>query len=790
MKSLNNTKPPILLLYCCFFPFVLFGQTVFISGYVTDAESGEALPGAHIMDLHSTHGSSANPFGFYRLSLRADSALLVASYVGYRPDTVWWSNANGMSLDFTLTPAANLQTVEVLARSRIEDRTGISMLRLSAMEIEALPSIMGEADVMRALQLLPGVHSGNEGQTGLYVRGGSPDQNLILLDGIPVYNAAHLFGFFSVFNTDAIKEVNIIKGGFPARYGGRLASVVDVRMKEGNVKEWKGTASLGLISSKFSMEGPLKKDRTAVLISARRTYIDALARPFVKKALKEQNQRGGLGYYFQDFNLRINHKLSEQDRLHFSGYWGSDRYRKKEIQEEDLSSFTRREGLSWGNQLAALRWQREWNRRLFSNVALSYSRFAFDTRNGTDAESVVDGATLQNVYDLFYSSGIRDVSLRLDSDYLPHPGHYIRFGGYITNHRFKPGEFDQYIRRLNSREDLTLDTLIAQPEIAALEWGIYLEDEMELTDRLSVNAGFHLSGYSVEKDQYLSLQPRLSLHWKGRTGWALQSSFALMRQYVQLLTNSNVGLPTDLWLPSTGRIKPQEGWQAALGLSKSGSTGHKMGIEFFYKRTQNVLAYKPGVSLFDADDWQNRVLQGRGEAYGAEWLYEKQWGKLRGWLAYTLAWSWRQFEGLNEGERFPFRYDRRHDISIAGVYTCSPRLSFSAAWVFGTGNALTLPKTYFTTVGLELGIPTGPQIDYGPRNNFRTPPYHRLDISVDFRKKKQKYTRTLSLGAYNVYGRRNPFYVKFTAGDGHREGFISQTSLFAFIPSFVYKIDF
>ena len=555
---------------------------------------------------------------------------------------------------------------------------------------------------------------------------------------MPVYNASHLFGFFSVFNVDAIKDVKLTKGGFPARYGGRLSSVIEINMKEGNINEWHGAGSIGLIASRLTVEGPIKKDKTSIMLSGRRTYIDILARPLIKKGFRENDSEGVVGYYFYDFNGKINHKFSEKDRLYFSVYTGKDKFYATEKYDDSFGggeTYTSETefGLGWGNLTSALRWNHLWTNKLFSNTTLTFSRYSFETKvrdfGGTNSES--------QEFNLSYLSGIDDVAAKIDFDYVPNPNHFIRFGAGVINHTFKPGQFDLFFEDVDFGYTETLDTILGQSNVNAQEYSAYIEDDMKLGDNLKLNAGLHLSAFSLSKKTYASIQPRLSVRYMLPGNLALKGSFANMRQYVQLLTNEGIGLPTDLWLPTTKRVKPQDSWQVALGLAKTFKGKYEISVEGYYKEMKNLVAYEEGASFFTLNDWQDDVTQGDGKSYGAEFFVQKKKGRLTGWVGYTLSWSWRTFPDINLGKRYPFKYDRRHDLSVVASYEISKRVNIAGTWVFGTGNAITLANSEYSGNFPRIDFPNienyrGFTSDfYKNRNNFRMRAYHRFDIGIN-----------------------------------------------------------
>lgn len=815
MKQRTN-----LLFFFAFFLFTNFisAQEKFtINGYVQDAESGEKLLGVNIFDTKSKLGTVSNTYGFYSLTLPKDSVYLAFSYVGYQTKYIGIYLDKDISLNIDLGSAVDLEEVVVVAEEmeRIEEETRMSTVTVPIETIKKIPALLGEVDVLKALQLLPGVQSGGEGQSGLYVRGGSPDQNLILLDGVPVYNASHLFGFFSVFNADAIKDVSLTKGGFPARYGGRLSSVIEINMKEGDLNDWHGSASIGLISSKLTVEGPIIKDKTSLIVSARRTYIDAIARPLIKKGFEYDDGQGNMGsgvagYFFYDVNAKVNHKFSEKDRVYLSMYTGKDKFY---FNEEFTSTYVDNNGitdtynsknevgLGWGNLTSALRWNHLWTNKLFSNTTLTFSRYNFDTTAGDESVSTYGDVTDSQIFNLGYLSGIDDIAAKIDFDYVPNPNHFIRFGASAIHHTFKPGEFKLDILSEFDNQSFELDTLLGQPNVTAQEYALYVEDDFKIGEAFKANLGLHFSAFDVGNTTYTSLQPRVSLRYLLASKVALKGSFSTMRQYVQLLTNEGVGLPTDLWLPTTERVLPQDSWQAALGVAKTLRNDYELSVEGYYKEMKNVLSYKEGASLFELTDWQDRVTQGDGVSYGAEFLIQKKRGRLSGWIGYTLSWSFRQFDELNFGREFSYKYDRRHDLSIVTTYKINDRINVAGTFVYGTGNAVTLANSIYRgsypsiwELFDEGGYFTNTyQLDYyEDRNNFRMRSYTRVDVGVNFSKQLKRAKRTFSLGAYNAANRKNPFFIYVDSesdGSGGRQNVLKQVSLFPIIPYISWKFD-
>ena len=770
-----------------------------LSGYVEDAETGERLPGVSIYVPKTQQSTSTNTYGFYSLSLPAQDSLEVHfAMLGLQSQQIKLFLQKDSSLTLALG-SENLDEVEVVARQeRSQDQVQMSQIELSAQQIKALPAFLGEVDVLKVLQLLPGVQSG-EGNSGLYIRGGSPDQNLILLDGVPVYNVYHLFGFFSVFNADAIKNVQLTKGGYPARYGGRLAAVVDIQLKEGNNKKFQGEGSIGLISSKLTFEGPIKKGQTSFIVSARRTYIDVLARPFIYLAQAAQGSDERLipGYYFYDLNAKINHRINNKHHIFLSTYLGRDAFTVSYRANQSFSGGRRETrmnySLDWGNLTSALRWNYLISNRLFANTTLTYSRYHFNVRSEISERDFFDnGQTRRNDFAALYRSGIEDWGLKTDFDYLPDPKHHIRFGWGGIYHQFKPGALT--IRGNDSDLDSSFNTRTGNEIIPAGEFYAYAEDDWRISRQLRANLGLHASGFAVQGRWYQSLQPRLALRQLLPKDIALKASFATMTQFIHMLTNEGVGLPTDLWVPTTANVAPEQSWQAALGLAKTfgEQDEYEFSIEGYYRDMRQLISYRPGASFIEpGSQWENKIESGGlGQSYGAELYFQKKLGAFTGWLSYTLSWNWRQFpdSDINNGQRYPFKYDRRHNLALTGVYQFNPRLSASAVWVYGTGNAITLPVERYL-IPDENGWYREVE-DYGSKNNFRMAPYHRLDLSLDWHTQREKWAYSWSFGAYNVYNRQNPFFI-FSGNDpatGQRV--FRQVALFPFIPSIRWNFKF
>jgi outer membrane receptor for ferrienterochelin and colicin len=771
---MRRLVPLTIALFCC---VSSFSQKATLNGYISDKKTGERLLGASIFILNKNLGTTSNSFGFYSITIPKDSIEVSFSYTGYAPFIKTVLLNADMTLDVALEPSQELAGVVVKAtrKETIQNRTQMSSIELPVATIKSLPAFFGESDVLKAIQLLPGIQAGSEGSSGIYVRGGGPDQNLILLDGVPVYNVSHLFGFFSVFNTDALNSVDVMKGGFPARYGGRLSSVIDIRMKEGNKNEFGGEGGIGLVASRLTLEGPIgKKKNISYMVSGRRTYLDLFMRPIIKAQTS-----GGVdaGYFFYDLNGKINFTLGEKDHLYLSGYFGNDKFfaREKTSSGQDKSTF--KSDLLWGNVTAVARWNHEFNRKLFGNLTFYNSRYNFTVSADDKSESPGNN----DRYYLEYFSGIRDWSARYDVDFLPSPNHFIKAGASITEHFYKPGAVQSKVTSGSYNED----TLIKYRFIHAKEMDAYVEDDIRISSKLKTNIGLHFTGFSVVNQFYTSVQPRVSLRYLLTPDVSIKASYVKMNQYIHLLSNSGIGLPTDLWVPVTKKVPPQIAHQVALGISYLHKNNYEVSLEGYYKTMQNVIEYSEGASFINAtSNWEDKIEIGKGWSYGMEVFVQKKLGNTTGMLGYTLSWTNRQFDNLNNGKIFPYRYDRRHDLKAAIVHRVSKGFELSADFVFGTGQAITLPtEIYMDDHQREIEV-------YDGRNGYRMGNYHRLDLGMKFTKKKKWGERSWVISVYNVYNHQNPFFIyrSYNSTSGKPE--FRQVSLFPIIPSVSYQFKF
>ena len=719
-----------------------FAQSFTLSGYLRDSTSGEALVSGTVLETAGRRGAYTNSYGFFSLTLPAGSYQVVFSYIGYLPDTQRINLNTNRTLTISLAPTTTLAEEVVIyatqdAYSREVGSAQMSQITLGMKQIKMVPSLGGEADIMKVIQLLPGITKGGEGTTSILVRGGDPDQNLILLDEAVVYNVSHLFGFFSVFNPDALKDLTVLKGGFPAQYGGRLSSVLDITMNEGNLQRYHLKGGIGLLSSRLTFEGPIVKDKGSFSLSGRRTYIDQVL--------------GLVGvpvpYYFYDFNAKANYQLSPSDRLYLSAYLGNDVLYAPEL---DLGNDSTGEpavappdfGFQLGNLTATLRWNHLFNQRLFSNTSLIFTRFQYNIR----------GQFLGN--EIFVGSEVMDVGVKSDLGYYLSPEHTLRFGAQGIVHQFRPnvisaaGDISQLIQ--NREVD----------PILATELAMYAQHEWQMARDWKIHYGLRLSAADVPGKFYPAVEPRLSVVYTLSDRHSLKFGYAAMTQYLHLVSSSTVALPTDLWYPVTEQIKPQRAHQVAgsytLHLPKIRSL---ITVESYYKAMNNLTEYREGANLILNDNFASELLQGSGEAYGVEFLFKRDEGRLNGWIGYTLAFSQRFFEELNGGQAFWAKYDRRHDLSVVLIYQISQRLSVSGVFSYLSGPRFTpqIGQYLSPTPGLD-GVELIPI--FAPRNSVRLSPGNRVDLNFVLRNKPTKRLKSeWAFGVYNLFNAPTPIRV-------------------------------
>jgi hypothetical protein len=757
-----------------------------LSGYVKDKKNGEEIIGATIAVKSLGKGTVTNSYGFYSLTLPEGSYTVTYSFVGYKATEQSVILNKNITLNVELnTEDIELQEVEVTAeKTKTAQEKPISMLTLEVAKAKELPALFGEVDLLKSIQLLPGIQAAGEGNAGFNVRGGANDQNLILLDEATVYNASHLFGFFSVFNADAIKDVDIYKGGIPAKYGGRLSSLLDIRMRDGNNKKFSGSGGIGLISSRLTLEGPIQKEKSSFIISGRRTYADLFLKLSPNKDLRNNT------LYFYDFNAKANYKLSDKDRIYLSGYFG-----------RDVLGLANLFGFDWGNATATLRWNHIYGSKLFSNITLIYSNFDYGIN--------IDVSETQN---FSVKSGIDDIGLKADYAYYANPNSTIYFGGQTVWHKFSPGKFEP----IRSTSIFQTDIL---PSKNALESSVYIDHKYTFKKRLDIRYGLRFTAFDVlgksteylwdktnpdlpvtdtlefaslkKIKSYYGPEPRIALSYSLNENMALKTSWDHTYQFIHQLSNSATTFPTDLWVPSGLHIKPQISDQYALGFFHTLKKGWEYSVELYYKDMKNQIDYRDNANLVFNRLIERELLFGKGWSYGSEFLIMKNNGKLTGWIAYTLSKTMRQVEGINNNEPYAVKNDRRHNISFVSTYKFTERISLSLTWVYATGNAVTFPGGRYEFDGEILAF-------YPRRSNYRMPAYHRGDLSLTIngkKKEKRRFESSWNFSVYNFYNRANAFSITFRQQkdeNGNPTGRTEavQTTLFKLIPSITWNFKF
>ncbi len=745
-----------------------------LSGYVLDSASSEVVIGAIVSVPELRAGTITNSYGFYSLTLKnaPDTILVKVDYPGYNriQRQIAWSGSQ--RINFQLTEKEILLDEVVItgqkARENVE-RATMGVIDVNIEEIELLPAIGGEVDLLKSLQLLPGVQSGTEASSGFYVRGGTSDQNLILLDEAQVYNPFHLAGFLSVFNTAAIKSVNLYKGSFPAQYGGRLSSILDISTKEGNMQSYHIEGGIGLISSRIMAEGPILKNKASFMVSARRSYLDWVIRPFLRFG---QTQ----GYYLQDLNAKVNYRISDKDRIFLSGYLGRDQFINETIVPDVDTS---RIAIGWGNRTATLRWNHLFSDKIFSNLSLIYNEYESQQEQ------------YQSNYGNTQESRIKDWTAKLDFDYYPNPRHQIKFGVIYTYHDLTPNL--QYGKiRLSETKDSTFRN---ESKRYINEGAFYINDEIIVSDRIGLNLGIRVPGFVGDDTTYITWEPRATLRIGLSENASIKAGYTQMNQYLHQVASSAINNPFDFWIPSGKQVLPQRAHQWAIGYFQNFlQDQYEASVEVYYKTMSNQIDFKEGRNPF-VPEYEDVLVFGEGEAYGAEFYLRKRSGRLTGWIGYTLSWNWRQFDSLNLGKPFFFKYDRRHDLSLALVYRFNEHWSFSSVFIYGTGNAVTLPSGTFVLPDVVGNFnQTQNFFDYSGKNGFRMPDYSRLDLGLRYTKQGPKVKHGFHIDIFNALNRRNPFFLYLDSEYDTRANANRivgrQLSLLPMIPTLTYVFDF
>ena len=782
-----------MLTFCVSICLVSAQENFTISGYITDYESGETLIGATALVKELGNGAVSNEYGFYSISVPEGSYTLEFSYIGFGNIIKSVSLSANYKLDVELGEMKN-ELAEVVVTAKEEDsnvrEVSMSVNKLDITTIKSMPTLLGEVEIIRSLQLLPGVNSVGEGATGFNVRGGSIDQNLILLDEAPVYNSSHLFGFFSVFNPDAVKDVKLYKGGIPSRYGGRLSSILDVRMKEGNKKKLNINGGVGFIFSRLSVEAPIIKDKSSLIVAARRSYIDVIAKPFLSESLD------GSELNFYDLTLKTNYDINDKNRLFISGYFGRDNF-----------GFGDQAGFNWGNKTGTIRWNHLFSERLFSNLTFYFSDYDYQIKFGNDS---------QNKFD--WNASIQNIGVKPEFSFFLKPGNLLKFGGQSILYTFDPGNAVGVSE--GEERDFSL------PQKYAMENAVYVENEIDITTTIKTNYGLRLSSFTylgkgtayeyadgipgerryatsaTEYDDwesiktYYNFEPRLSLQMQLSSNNSIKASYNRTTQYIHLVSNTTAATPVDVWTPSTNNIRPSTADQVAFGYFQNlNDNTYELSAEVYYKTMNNLVDYIDGADLLLNQFIEGDLIEGEGRAYGIELMAKKTKGKFNGWLSYTLARTERQTPGINGGEWYASRFDQLHNLSLTGFYEINDRWTTSANFAFNTGSPTTFPTTRYTIQGFVV-----PHNANEERNNVRLPNYHRLDLSITRKgkiKEGKRWTGDWVFSVYNVYNRKNAFSIFFAQEDGRIPiGSSVNTDAYrlsvigSFIPSVSYNFKF
>lgn len=734
-----------LLLLLLLKPGSVVAQSFSVRGYVEDLLSGERIPRVNLYLIDEKAGTSTNEFGYFNLNVPSGITRISVSHIVYAPQVFEWPVQSDTTLVIQLEPrVASLDSVIVTAEgTSLDENIQMSRHNLTSAQIESMPAILGEADVVKVLQLLPGVKPGREGFSTFHVRGGRPDQNLVLLDGLALYNPSHVLGLFSVFNPSALKQIELLKGGFPARYGGRLSSVVKLTMKEGNMKQFGGEGKLGLLTSRLMLEGPIVKDRASVIISARRTFLDQITRWF-----QPENEQTDI--YFYDLNFKANYAISNKNQIYLSGYLGGDAYtfRTRPTSENPNTDDTDFR-VDWRNRLISLRWNRLVSERMFMSVMTGIVGYDLESR-------FISRETAPNeTYRSTWKSAVLDYTARIDAEYNLNRHHYFRFGAEATSHLFIPSSTRRVFISGENSESMLESSPVSR--FTTGEYAVYVEDQISLPGNMDINLGLRFSGGQSDGYKASALEPRASLNLPFTARIAVKASYAFMQQYMHLLTGTGSSLSRETWIPFMPDLDPQKGSQVAIGITyQIPRQSIKITLEGYYKRLEDQIEYRPEVLPYQAHvlGWPNVVEHGEGTAYGMEFLVRRQQRRLRGWVSYTWSQSRRLFAGLNDGQSYPDGYDRTHDFSLVGQYQLTEYTLLSASWVYSSGYPIWLPAgRYYDPIHDEEWF------EYGPMNRARVPPTHRLDLTAQFTKQIQWGKRTFSIGLFNVYNRRNPMYV-------------------------------
>ncbi len=745
-------------------------QNVTINGYVKDAATKESLIGANIYSPEFKIGTITNEYGFYSLTFpQKDTLGLDISYIGYVMLTKNLALEGNSRLDFLLeVNSVSLDEVVISARRNDNNinKPQVGVINIPVSAVTHLPVLGGERDILKTIQFLPGVQQGQEGTTGFYVRGGNADQNLVQLDEATIYNPNHLFGLFSTFNVNAIKSISLTKGGFPAKYGGRLSSILDVTMKDGDKENFGIEGGIGLLSSNLTVEGPLEKGKSSFIVSGRRSYIDLLMKPFIPSGIN------GTTYYLYDFNAKLNYELGKNDHLFISYFTGNDHAVYTGANSLNFN-------IDFGNTTGTIRWNHLYGSRLFSNTSVIFNDYHLGL------------ATAQGSYYSLLYTGVKDVSAKTDFTFIPGPGHEIKAGIAYIFHTLYPGAVSAKIPKKGNRLELNQDSIA---KIYSNEMAFYISDELKITNILSATYGLRVPVFFTGKKTYAFAEPRLIFKVSLTPATSIKASYTQMHQFMHLVPNSTASLPTDIWLTSNEKIRPQNSTQYALGLFRNFRNNEiETSIEVYYKTMNNQVLFREGTQITLNTNLNDILAFGSGKSYGIEFFVKKNFGKLTGWGSYTLSNTTQIFPELNYGIEFPFAYDRRHNLSIVASYEFSRNWTFSADFTYYSGMAFTLPAGR-AIVADDGSLYDGIYYDYTTRNNSRLRPYNRLDIGFSNVKQVRIFgkscQREWAFGVYNLYNRKNPYFVYLTTDAITKLPQAKQVSLFPIIPSVSFNFKF
>ncbi len=760
-------KNKTLIIICLWLPTFGFTQNITLSGYVRDAKTEEALIGATLFEATQKVGTTTNAYGYYSLTVStADTIGLVISFIGYKPQAKKVFSKENLRLDIALDDNTAVLGEVIVKASRNNDnvqRAQMGVIDVPMQAIMSLPAIGGERDILKIIQLLPGVQSGQEGTTGYFVRGGNLDQNLVQLDEATVYNPNHLFGLFSTFNVNAINHIKLIKGGFPAEFGGRLSSILDIQMKEGDKNRFHTEGGIGLLSDNLTVQGPIQKSKSSFIVSGRQTHLNLLLKPLTSNATS---------YKFYDLNAKMNYEFGQKDHLFISFFKGNDNAAYNAANSLNYAT-------DFGNTTTTLRWNHLFGSKVFSNTSIIYNDYHLAL------------STEQNSYYSALYTGIKDLSAKTDFTIVPNAKHTIKTGFTYTYHTLYPAAFSANVPRRGNRLIINKDSI---KELYSNELAFYARDEFDISDKFSVNYGLRMPVFILSNKTYFDVEPRLTAKLSLNPTSSIKASYTQMNQFLHLIPNSTAGLPTDIWLPSSATTKPQFSAQYALGyFSNFQNNAIETSVEVYYKKMNNQVLFAEGNQLKLTTNLDSSLVYGKGESYGAEFFVKKNSGKLTGWISYTLSWSNQTFKDLNFGNKFPFKYDRRHVLSVTGSYELTKRWNMSAVFVFSSGVPFTIPTGRVTALNAGT-IFEGNYFIYEGRNNYRLNPYHRLDLSATYKKPWRVFKKPCEIewifSIYNTYSRQNPYFVYFLIDPLSNKPQAKQVSLLPIIPSASFNFKF